>query len=165
MVDPAVYPGPQFWEQVRQESARTEVSSVEVFQRDEMPWILARFSMAWESLELLDESVPQVRFASFVALAGYRFVVTGYRWVSRARTPTRDDADSWWLWRPPRSGSQEFSWLAWTDWRSERYPVAHVSQCRDESRGQSPSDAGRPKMPGLRVLVCRGSERRPGTDQ
>lgn len=49
-----------------------------------MPWILARFSMAWESLEVLDGSLPQVRFASFEALAGYRFVVTGYLWASGA---------------------------------------------------------------------------------
>ena len=69
-------------EQVRQEFTRTEVSSVEAFHRDEMTWILARFSMAWELLELLDDNLPQVRFASFEALVGYRFVVTGYRWAS-----------------------------------------------------------------------------------
>lgn len=46
-----------------------------------MPWILARFSMAWEMLEPLDDQVPQARFASFVAMSDYRFVVTGYRWA------------------------------------------------------------------------------------
>jgi hypothetical protein len=47
-----------------------------------MPWVLARFSMAWASLQVLEDSVPQARFASFVAQAGYRFVVTGYQWAS-----------------------------------------------------------------------------------
>ena len=82
MADPAVYPGPQFWEQVRREFARTEVSSVEAFNRDEMPWLLARFSMTWGSLERLDDTLPHARFAPFEALAGYRFVVSGYRWGS-----------------------------------------------------------------------------------
>lgn len=82
MADPAAYPGPQFWEDVRHEFARTGVSSVEVFDRDEMPWVLARFSLAWEQLEVLDDEVRHARFALFVALAGYRFVVTGYRWAS-----------------------------------------------------------------------------------
>ena len=72
MADPAVYPGPQFWEQVRREFARTEVSSVEAFNRDEMPWLLARFSMTWGSLERLDDTLPHARFAPFEALAGYR---------------------------------------------------------------------------------------------
>jgi len=55
---------------------------VEVFDRDEMPWVLARFSMAWDSLQILDDVASQARFASFVAMAGYRYVVTGYRWAS-----------------------------------------------------------------------------------
>ena len=82
MPDPAAYPGPQFWEDVHREFERTEVSSVAVFNRDEMPWVLARFSVAWGSLELLDDEIPQARFATFVALVGYRFVITGYRWAS-----------------------------------------------------------------------------------
>lgn len=82
MADPASYPGPQFWEDVRREFARSGSSSVEIFDWDEMPWVLARFSMAWDSLEVLDDAVPHARFATFVALAGYRFVITGYRWAS-----------------------------------------------------------------------------------
>lgn len=82
MGDPAAYPGPEFWEDVRREFERTGSSSVSVFDRDEMPWVLARFSMAWESLEVLDDQVEQARFAAFVAMSGYRYVVTGYRWAS-----------------------------------------------------------------------------------
>jgi hypothetical protein len=82
MPDPAAYPGSQFWEDVRREFNRTGLGSVERFDRDEMPWVLARFSMAWDSLEVLDGSVPQARFALFIALAGHRFVVTGYQWAS-----------------------------------------------------------------------------------
>ncbi len=82
MADPAAYPGPQFWDDVRRELARTGSGSAEIFGRDEMPWVLARCSMTWDSLEVLDDAVPHARYASFVALAGYRFVVTGYRWAS-----------------------------------------------------------------------------------
>ena len=34
-----------FWEDVHREFERTEVSSVAVFNRHEMPWVLARFSV------------------------------------------------------------------------------------------------------------------------
>ncbi|MEZ5409430.1 MAG: hypothetical protein R2761_15485 [Acidimicrobiales bacterium] len=58
------------------------MTSIELFSRDEMPWVLARFAMTWDALEILDDSVPHARFGSFVALGGYRYVVTGYRWGS-----------------------------------------------------------------------------------
>jgi hypothetical protein len=33
-------------------------------------------------LEVLDHQIPHARYASFVAMSGYRVVVTGYRWGS-----------------------------------------------------------------------------------
>lgn len=75
MPDLTAFPGPQFWEDVRRELDRTEASSVELFSRDEMSWLLTRFSMAWDTLEVLDDSVPHARFGSFVALGGCRYVV------------------------------------------------------------------------------------------
>lgn len=74
MSDLTAYPGPQFWEDVRRELDRTGASSVELFGRDEMPRVLARFAMTWDALEVLDDSVPHARFGSFVALSGYRYV-------------------------------------------------------------------------------------------
>ena len=58
------------------------MSSVEVFDRDEMPLVLAMFSNDWNSLKYLDNDIPQARFAFFDASGGYRYVVTGYRWAS-----------------------------------------------------------------------------------
>ena len=55
---------------------------MEVFARDELPWVLARFAMAWDHLEHLADDVTQARFALFVAIADYRYVVTGYQWGS-----------------------------------------------------------------------------------
>ena len=67
---------------MRSELARTEASSVEVFERDEMPWVLARFSLSWSTLDPLVDELPDARFADFVALAGYRYAVVGYQWGS-----------------------------------------------------------------------------------
>ena len=47
------------------EFARTRLSSVEIFDRDEMPRILNQFSANWNFLENLDDDVPQARFAFF----------------------------------------------------------------------------------------------------
>lgn len=80
MTDLVVYPGPPFWDSVRAELARTSASSVEVFERDELPWILARFSMSWSTLDPLVDELADARFADFVAVAGYRYAVVGYQW-------------------------------------------------------------------------------------
>jgi hypothetical protein len=54
----AVYPGPDFWDELRAELARTGVASGEAFDREELPWIIDRFALYWSNLEPVVEELP-----------------------------------------------------------------------------------------------------------
>lgn len=75
----AVYPGPDFWDELRAELARTGVTSVEAFDREELPWVLDRFALYWSQLEPVVDVFPHRRFAEFRSLTGYRFLVDGWQ--------------------------------------------------------------------------------------
>ena len=74
----AVYPGPEFWDELRAELIRTGVASLAEFDRVELPWVLDRFALFWDQLQPVIDDFPQRRFAEFVSLAGYRFLVDGW---------------------------------------------------------------------------------------
>jgi hypothetical protein len=73
-----VYPGPGFWDELRRELARTEIVTLERFDRVELPWVLDRFRTFWDDLLPVLDEFPQRRFASFVSADGYRFTVDGW---------------------------------------------------------------------------------------
>lgn len=82
MSDPQpVYPGAEFWDELRAELARTGVTSLEAFDRDELPWVLERFARYWSRLEPVIDDFPQRRFAEFLSLSGFRFLVDGWEHV------------------------------------------------------------------------------------
>lgn len=77
-----VYPGPGFWDELRRELARTEIVTLERFDRVELPWVLDRFRTFWDDLLPVLDEFPQRRFASFVSADGYRFTVDGWMHTS-----------------------------------------------------------------------------------
>lgn len=73
-----VYPGPEFWDHLRDELTRTGLSSLQRFDRIELPWVLERFRLHWADLTPVLDEFPARRFANFVSADGYRFTVDGW---------------------------------------------------------------------------------------
>ncbi len=59
-----VYPGPGFWDELRNELARTEVTTLDRFDRVELPWVLDRFRTYWGDLLPVIDDFPHRRFAA-----------------------------------------------------------------------------------------------------